>query len=84
MGEACRLAMLGSALGCAAAFIAGRLATHTLYLSPAQASSLSQESLSPAAFLFSSLFLFGVAICASYVPARRALRVDPMVALQHE
>jgi len=84
MGETCRLAVLGSVLGCAAAFITGRLATQTVYLSPWLASSVSRERLSPAAFLVSSLFLFGVAICASYVPARRALRVDPMVALQHE
>jgi predicted permease len=84
MGETCRLAVLGSVLGCAAAFIVGRLATQTVYLSPWLASSVSHESLSPAAFLVSSLFLFGVAICASYAPARRALRVDPMVALQHE
>jgi ABC-type antimicrobial peptide transport system permease subunit len=84
MGETCRLAILGSVLGCAAAFIAGRLATQTVYLSPWLAPSASQESLSPAAFLVSSLFLFGVAICASYAPARRALCVDPMVALQHE
>jgi predicted permease len=84
MGETCRLAILGSVLGCAAAFIVGRLATQTVYLSPWLASSVSHESLSPAAFLVSSLFLFGVAICASYAPARRALRVDPMVALQHE
>jgi putative ABC transport system permease protein len=84
MGETCRLAILGSVLGCAAAFIAGRLATQTVYLSPWLAPSASQERLSPAAFLVSSLFLFGVTICASYAPARRALCVDPMVALQHE
>lgn len=54
MGETCRLAILGSMLGCAAAFLAGPLATHVVYLSPEQASSLSQESLSPAAFLVSS------------------------------
>jgi predicted permease len=84
MGETCRLAILASVLGCAAAFIAGRLATQTVYLSPWLAPSASQESLSPAAFLVSSLFLFSVAICASYAPARRALCIDPMVALQHE
>jgi predicted permease len=84
MGETCRLAVLGSVLGCAAAFIAGRLATQTLYLSPWLASSASHESLSPAAFLLSSLFLFGIEMCASLEPARRALSVDPIVALQHE
>jgi predicted permease len=84
MGETCRLAILGSALGCVAAFIAGSLATHTVYISPGLASSQYKDSLSPAAFIFSSLFLFGIAVCASYAPARRALGVDPMVALQHE
>jgi putative ABC transport system permease protein len=84
MGETCRLAVLGCVMGCAAAFIVGRLALHTVYLSPGQASSLSQDSLSPAPFVLSSLFLFGIAICASFAPARRALRVDPMVALKYE
>jgi len=84
MGETCRLAVLGSVLGCAAAFLAGRLATRMVYLSPWLASSVSHDSLSPAAFLLSSLFLFAVALFASLAPARRALRVDPMVALQHE
>jgi predicted permease len=82
MGETCRLAVLGSVLGCAAAFVVGRLATHTVYLSPWQASSQFQDSLSPAAFILSSLFLFCVAISASYIPVRRALRADPMAALQ--
>jgi putative ABC transport system permease protein len=85
MGETCRLALLGSALGCAAAFIVARLAMNTVYLAPSLASSQSKaDALNPAAFFVCSLFLFGVAICASYAPARRAFRVDPMVALQHE
>jgi predicted permease len=84
LGETCRLAVLGCSVGCAAAFIAGRLALHTVYLSPEQASSLSQESLNPAAFLFSSLFLFCIAVSASYVPARRAMSVDPLAALRCE
>ena len=69
IGETCRLAILGSVLGCAAAFIAGCLATHTVYLSPSLVSSVSQENLSPAVFLFGSLLLFAVAICASYARA---------------
>lgn len=83
MGETCRLAILGSML-CAAALIAGHLATHMVYLSPGLASSQSQDSLSPAPFIVSSLFLFCIALCASYAPARRALQVDPLAALQHE
>jgi putative transposase len=62
----------------------GHLATHMVYLSPGLASSQFQDSLNPAAFLLSSLFLFGIAMCASLEPARRALSVDPIVALQHE
>jgi predicted permease len=82
VGETCRLAIIGLAVGCAVALVAGHLATHTVYISPEQASSLAQDSLSPAAFVFSSIFLFGIALSASYAPARRALRVDPVLALQ--
>jgi predicted permease len=85
LGETCRLALLGSALGCAAAYVVGRVAMSQVYLAPSVASSQIQTSSpSPAAFVLSSLFLFGVAVCASCAPARRALRVDPMVALRHE
>ena len=83
MGETCRLTLLGSVAGCAAAYVLGRLATSQLYLAPALVSSQSQpQSLNPGAFVISSLFLSCVAIAASYAPARRALRVDPIVALQ--
>jgi ABC-type antimicrobial peptide transport system permease subunit len=83
MGETRRLAILGAFLGCAAAFAAGRLAMSQLYLAPSLASSQARtDALSPAAFIFGALFLFCVAMSASYVPARRALRVDPLVALQ--
>jgi putative ABC transport system permease protein len=60
IGETCRLAMVGAVGGCMAAYLAGRLATSQVYLSPGLATSQIQTaSLNPAAFILSSLFLFG-------------------------
>lgn len=45
---------------------------------------LGVHPLDPIAFLLVSGFLAAVALAASYLPARRAMRVDPIVALRHE
>ena len=84
VGEACRLGVAGSVLGSAVAAVIGQLATHTVYISPEQASSLTPESLSPAAFIVCSMSLLVLAIAASFAPARSALKSDPLIALRDE
>jgi predicted permease len=78
IGEGVRLALAGVAIGAAAAAIFTRAV-----------SSFSQllygvRSGDPLTFVVVSLILIGVAILACYVPAWRATRVDPMIALRYE
>jgi ABC-type antimicrobial peptide transport system permease subunit len=73
MGQALRLALTGIAVGIAAAFGLTRLMTAVLFhVTPTD----------PATFVAVALLFLLVALAASYIPARRATRIDPMAALR--
>jgi ABC-type antimicrobial peptide transport system permease subunit len=75
LGQSLRLVCLGVALGLAGGAAVSRALSSLLFgLSP----------FDPIAYVSVSLFLIVVALAASYLPARRAAMVDPMVALRHE
>ncbi|MGH7563581.1 MAG: ABC transporter permease [Gemmatimonadota bacterium] len=66
---------LGSLLGIGVAFAATRLIEGALY---------GVESLDPLSFTVGTIVIAAAALLASWLPARRAARVDPMVALRAE
>ena len=75
MKEGAKFSLSGVTLGIAGAFLLTRLISSELYgVSP----------LDPATYLTVGLVMMAVTLLACYVPTRRAMRVDPMVALRHE
>jgi putative ABC transport system permease protein len=75
LGEGFRLAIAGIGLGLAGAFAATRVLTSLLF---------EVKPTDPPTFIGLSLLLAMVALLASYVPARRATKVDPLQALRYE
>jgi putative ABC transport system permease protein len=69
------LAFAGAAVGFVGALIVSRLMAGVLY---------GVKPTDPLTFASVVLLLVGVALAACYLPARRALRVDPMIALRHD
>jgi predicted permease len=75
LGAGMRLALIGFAAGAAGAFAGGRVLSSLLHeVKPGD----------PLVFLATAGILGAVALVACYVPARRAARLDPMVALREE
>jgi predicted permease len=75
LGHGLKLTIIGAALGLFGAFLATRAITSVLY---------GVSATDPLTFGFVSLLLIGVALVASYVPARRATKVEPLIALRNE
>jgi ABC-type antimicrobial peptide transport system permease subunit len=75
LGEGLKLTTAGVAIGLAGAFFGTRLISSALYEVP---------PVDPLTFAGVAGLLIAVGLFACYVPARRAMKVDPMVALRYE
>jgi len=75
LGQTLKLTLIGIGLGLAGAFAVARFLASLVF---------GIGTYDPVTFLGVALLLVGVALAASYVPVRRAMRVDPVVALRSE
>jgi putative ABC transport system permease protein len=75
LGQGARIAFFGVAIGLVAAAALARLLSSLLF---------SVSAGDPITFAAVSILLAAIALLACYIPARRALRVDPIIALRYE
>ncbi|HEY6943774.1 MAG TPA: ABC transporter permease [Candidatus Acidoferrum sp.] len=75
LGEGARMAITGVVIGIGASLVITRLMSSLLF---------GISATDPLTFASVAVLLSGVALLASYIPARRAMRVDPLVALRYE
>ncbi|HEX7318320.1 MAG TPA: ABC transporter permease [Pyrinomonadaceae bacterium] len=75
VGQGLKLVTIGVALGLVGALLLTRLMSSLLF---------NVSATDPATLIVISLILIAVALLASYIPARRAAKVDPLIALRYE
>jgi putative ABC transport system permease protein len=75
LAQGLRLSGVGAAIGLVGALAASRLMSRFIY---------GVAATDPVSYVASTLLCIGVALLACYFPARRATKVDPMVALRYE
>jgi putative ABC transport system permease protein len=75
LGQGAKLALLGLGIGTLLALLFARWIKSLLY---------SVSATDPLTFGAVAIVLLGVAVTACYIPARRAMRVDPMAALRYQ
>ena len=75
LGHGAKMVLIGVAVGIAASLALTRLMAKLLF---------GVRAYDPLTFLAVACLLILVALAASYIPARRAMRVDPIVALRYE
>jgi len=75
VGQGMRLVLIGACIGLLGSFALTRVLTSVLF---------KVEPTDPLTFVTVTLSLCVVALLACYIPARRATKIDPMVALRNE
>lgn len=81
-----RLTLIGLAIGATAALIVARLISHPSFELTRYISSLlfDVSPTDPLTFSVIAGLLLGIALLACWIPARRATKVDPLIAMRHE